>query len=50
MEILTGNNKGTSGIVTKIEDGKARILREDNKAELLVFLSNLVLKTADYSK
>lgn len=50
VEVLSGNNQGTSGIVTKIEDGKVRILREDNKAELLVMLSNLALKTADYSK
>ena len=47
---MSGNNQGTSGIVTKIEDGKVRILREDNKAELLVMLSNLALKTADYSR
>lgn len=50
MEILSGNNKGTSGTITKVEDNKASIVRDDNKAELVVLLSNLVLKTADYSR
>lgn len=36
--------------MTSIADGKARLIRDDNKAELVVLVNNLVLKTSDYSR